>query len=34
MLAYLGMLVWTIPVCLVLWRRPAAARAELAPSPA
>ena len=31
MLAYLGMLVWTIPVCLVLWR-PAAARAELAPS--
>jgi len=32
MLAYLGMLVWTIPACVVLWRRPAAARAELAPS--
>jgi hypothetical protein len=32
MLAYLGMLVWTIPVCLVFWRRPAATRTELAPS--
>lgn len=32
MLAYLAMLVWTIAACVVLWRRPAAARAQLAPS--
>lgn len=34
MLAYLGMLVWTVAVCVVLWRHPAGARAELAASTA
>lgn len=33
-LGYLGMLVWTVAASVVLWRRPARARSELAPSPA
>ena len=34
MLAYLGMLVWTVAVCAVLWRRPVGARGKLAASTA